>query len=365
MHGGFNLGWNHTSSQSDVGGGYSSNFFTGGASFLPWSRLTVSQTATYTTNLSAAFNQSLVGPGGIPVLPSDTESHSLNLGTNSTLNVGHGLTINGHLNHRVQTLFGIDAADTQYGGTLNYNYRSPLFGFMYFGVGVVDTASKTGNDGAGLVADVGMSRRFGKWETSADFNYQQNVQTLIVVATTSTYSYGGSARRRINRDTSFGGSFRGSHSGLVTQEGNGNRSESFGGSFQWRKWSVNGSYSQSQGTAILTSGGTLTTTPLTPLLTDELLLFNARSYSVSLTAQLRRRLSVTGGFVNVFSDTRQGGAGNTASGHRYNARMEYRLRKFSFVGGFNRSMQDISAIGGPTRVVNSYYLSLTRWFNIF
>ena len=193
----------------------------------------------------------------------------------------------------------------------------------------------------------------------------QGVQTLGTLDTTSSYTYGSSVRRRLNRNMFWVGSFRGGHSGFGMAEGSGNRSESFGSSLSWNRIGISGSYSQSSGTAVLTSHGVLTATPVGALLTDDFLYFNARSYAITVSTTLRRRISVVGGYANVFSSTQQFGSAINNGGQHYNAQVEYRLRKFSIVGGFNRGEQESSKLPGPPRIINSFRVSLSRWFNVF
>jgi hypothetical protein len=365
LNGNIGLGWGHSNFTGNDGNEWSSSTYTAGVGFTPIQRLSVSQTFNYTSNLSAIIAQTL-GTGTVQEpLRFGNGSDAIYLNTNATFRVLRGLSVSGYFNHREQSYDHRNYADSQYGGTLNYNYATPLFGVLYFGIGVVDTANKQGNQGMGLVANVGLNKRFGKWETSGDFNYSQNTQTLVSVATTSSYSYGAGLRRRFNQDTYWSSAFRGSRSGLVVVDGTNSTSESYSSSFGWRRYSVSGSYSQSSGTAVLGAGGVLTPAPLAPLITDDLLFFNARSYGVSASTIIGRRLTFSGGYVNVFGSSKQTLAGTRNTGERYNTRMEYRLRKFSIIGGFNRSMQDISTIPGGPRVVNSFYLSLTRWFNVF
>jgi hypothetical protein len=331
----------------------------------PFQRLSVYQNITYTNNLSAAFAQSILGEAGSVLIPSESSSRGFFLGAGASFQLSRGLTVGGHFNQRIEWLTNDRFADTQYGANLNYNYNQRLFGLLYFGVGVVDTASKYGNDGAGLNANVGMSKKFGHWDTAADFAYSQNLQTLVTVATTSNYSYGGSIRRRLNQDTSFGGSYRSSHSGLETQAGNGNSSDSAGGSLSWKKYSFSGSYSTSKGTAVLNNQGGLTPTAVGSLITQDFILFNARSWSGSVSTRVFRRVSVVGSYSQFSSSVSQTGASSNNLGSRYSFRSEYRLRKFSFLTGFNHSSQQVSFVPGGPRVVNSYYLSLSRWFNVF
>jgi hypothetical protein len=334
------------------------------AGFSPWQRLSFNQNVNYTTNLSAILGQSILG-GGTEPLRFGAGSDSFYTNSTAVVRLFKGLTATGYFTHRNQTLNGLDYSDSQFGGTVNYNFSTPLFGLLYFGLGMVDTANKVGNQGAGLIANLGANRKFGHWDASADFNYSQNIQTLVAITNSSAYSYGGSIKRRMNSDTFWSASFRGAHSGLVVQEGNGSSSESYSTSLGWKRYSISGNYSQSKGTAVLTSNGTLVAAPLGSLITNDFLYFDARSYGVSLSTTWHRRIYFSGGYANVFSSSIENAFKNANTGERYSARVEYRLRKFSIVGGYGRSSQQLSAIPGGPRVVNSYYLSLSRWFNVF
>jgi hypothetical protein len=365
LRGGIGLGWSHSSFSNDDGSEWNTSSYNVGISLTPWHRVSVYQNASYVTDLAAAFGQSVVN-GEVPAgLRTESDSAGVTYSAGASYLVGHGLTVGGHFTHRVQWFAGQRYEDTQYGGNLNFNRASRLFGFLYFGFGLVDTASKLGNEGLGFNANVGMDRKFGHWDTSADFTYSQNVQTLVTVATTSSYSYGVSTRRKISNELRVGGAFRGSHSGLVTQDGSGNRAESLSGSVGWRKYNFGGSYSQASGTAVFTSTGELTATPLGPLFTNAFMLFDARSWSVNASTILFRRISIGGGYAWYTSDTTRLAGTLLSTGDRYNVRVDYRLRKFSLIGGFNRSMQEVSTIAGGPRIVNAYYVSVSRWFDVF
>jgi hypothetical protein len=183
--------------------------------------------------------------------------------------------------------------------------------------------------------------------------------------TTSNYNFGGMLRRKINSSTYWSASFRESRSGLTMQEGNNNVSKSFATNLSWRKFSFSGNYSQSNGAAILGANGTLTATPLGSIISDNFLTFDARSFGVNSSARFFSRLSVSGGYANVSSITTRKALGTLNDGNRYYARFEVRLRRLYFVGGFNRAVQESSFIPGGPRAVNAYYVSLSRWFNVF
>jgi hypothetical protein len=365
LSGSFGVAANHSTFDGDDGTHWTANNYTANASVRPIRRFSFNQTLSYATNLSAYLIQSVNPAGTSQSLRNGTDTDSLYLSSIATVYLFKGLSANGYYNHRQQSLRDRDYSNSQYGGTLAYNYNSPMLGMFYFGFGVVDVANKFGNQGTSFVGNAGLNKKFGQWDTSADVNYQQNVQTLATTTATSSFNYGGSLRRRVNTDTYFSLSARASHTALVANDGDGSRAESFGGNFGWRRYAVGASYSQSSGTALLTSAGVLTSVPLGSLITDDIFYFDAKSYSFVFTVIPLPHLTVTGGYVNVFSSSRQRLTGVTNSGERYHTRFEYRLRKFSIIGGFTRNVQDISTVAGGARVVNSYYLTLSRWFNVF
>jgi hypothetical protein len=287
------------------------------------------------------------------------------MNTTGTFMVGHGLTVAGYMNHRIRYFQGEDSANTQYGGTVHFQKANNLLGFLRFSIGVVDTATQEGNGGLGLVTNVGMTRKFGQWDTTADFNYSQDTQTLFGIVTTSNYNYGGMVRRRINSSTQWSTSFRESRSGLAAQEGNKNIADSVTANLSWEKYSFSGSYSRAKGEALLGVNGTLTATPVGSILSDYFLTFDARSFSVSTSTQLFRVLSISGGYTNVSSSTIRQAIGTFSNGDRYNARITLRMRRLYIVAGYDRARQKSSVVPGGPRAVNSYYVSLSRWFNVF
>ena len=210
LSGNLGLGWSHSDYSSDVAGDSSTSSYNAGAGFTPWRNFSIHQEVSYTTNLIAAFRQSLLNGEGTPAVVPDNDSHSLNFTTGATWTIGRGFSVTGRYSHRDQYFQQQEYVDSQYGGSVNYNFSHRLFGLLYLGFGVVDTADKNGNNGTGLIGNVGLSRKFGHWDVSGDFNYAQNVQTIVSVATTSNYSYGGTVRRKITPDLRWNASFRGS-----------------------------------------------------------------------------------------------------------------------------------------------------------
>lgn len=365
LRGSFGVAWSRSQYDGSSGADWSSNYLTVSNSFMPWTRLTLFQNANYTTNLVSLLNQTVLNGGTVAGLQSESDAQGFSYNAGGSVNVGHGLSVGGQYTYRVQWELGQRFQDSLYGANVNYNYANRLFGMLYFGLGVVNTTSQFGDNGTGLNAMLGMSRKFGRWETSGDFNYFQNVQTLGTTQLTSSYMYGGSVKRKVSNDLRVLLGFRGSHSGMVTVDGSGNRAESGSAMVHWKRYDFGGSYSQSEGTAVFTSTGVLVPTPIGSLLTDEFILFNGHSWSANASTLLFRHLSLAAAYSQFRNSTIRLDQGLMDRGNRGNFRTEYRLRKFTFVGGYNRAWQDVSTLPLGPRVVNSYYMSVLRWFNVF
>jgi hypothetical protein len=364
LSGSLGLGWSRTTAESEIDD-LTSSSYTASASISPWRRLSISGFTNYTTNAIFALAQSF-GDNPLPPLGArNSDSNAIYMNTTGTLTISHGLAVTGYLNHRIRHFQRHESGNTQYGGTVNFQKANSLLGFMRFSIGIVDMATQEGNSALGLVTNFGMTRKFSGWETSADFNYSQNTQTLFDIATTSNYSYGGMIRRKIDSSTHWSASFRESRSGLTAQGGNNNISDSFSTNLSWQKFSFSGSYSRSNGEALLGTNGILTPTPVGSILSDYFLTFNARSYSINANTQLFRVLTVSGGYTNVSSSAIRKALDTFNNGNRFYARLALRMRRLYIIAGFDRAIQESSTVLGGPRAVNSFYVSLSRWFNVF
>jgi hypothetical protein len=364
LSGNLGLAWSRTASGTGTDD-FTSNAYTASAGISPLQRLSISGFLNYTTNVMAALAQSFNDMPTSPLVNLGSNSNAIYMNATGTLRVGYGLTVVGYMNHRIRHFQGEESANTQYGGTVNFQKASNLLGFLRFGIGVVDTATQDGNGVIGLVANLGMNRKFGKWDTMADFNYSQDTQTLFGVVTTNNYSYGGMLRRKISSSALWSTSFRESRSGLAAQEGSKNVADSATTNLSWGKYSFSGSYSRAKGEALLGVNGTLTATPIGSVISDYFLTFNARSLAVIASTQLFRTLSLSGGYTRVSSSSIQKSSSTFSNGDRYNAHITLRMRRLYIVAGFDRAIQESSVVSGGPRAVNSYYVSLSRWFNVF
>lgn len=364
LSGSLGLGWSRTTSESG-GEDLTSSSYTASAGFSPWRRLSINGQGSYTTNAIVALAQSFGDTPISPLANLDLNSNAIYLSTTGTFTVGYGLAATGYMNHRIWHFQGHDSKNTQYGGAVSFQKVNNLLGFLRFSVGIVDTATQEGNSAIGLVTNLSMTRKFSRWETTADFNYSQNSQTIFDIVTTSNYTYGGMLRRKINSDMHWTASFRESRSGLTAQEGSNNISDSFTTNLSWEKYSVTGSYSRANGEALLEANGTLTSTPVGSIFSDYFLTIDAHSYSANASTQLFRLLTVSGGYTKVSSSATRRQLNTFSNGERFNARLALRMRRLYIIAGYDRAVQESSTVSGGPRTVNSFYVSLSRWFNVF
>jgi hypothetical protein len=80
---------------------------------------------------------------------------------------------------------------------------------------------------------------------------------------------------------------------------------------------------------------------------------------------LFRVLTLSGDYTKVSSRSVQKTLGTFSNGDRYSARLALRMRRLYIVAGYVRAVQETSVVPGGPRMVNSYYVSLSRWFNVF
>ena len=338
------------------------------ATIQPWRRVSLVFDTNYTDDALSNFNQQVVTAGG--VVPQS------NFGTiRSLLTSGSGLvSITSHLSaqagviHQEQWFMGQSYGVTQFNGNANFNYSKPLFGMLHFSIGMVDSATKEGNTGLGLVANVNFARKVGNWELNGNYNYSQNVQTLLVLYTTSSYSYGGSVLRRFGNRSSWFAGYNGAHSGFAAGSDASSRSNSFSTSVSFRRWSFGGSYGSSHGESLLTPTGLIAVPGNLPpdvLLGNQVVAFNGTNYGLHGAVLLLHRISITGSWYKGHSDTLNQGQDFRNSSEMVYSRMQYRFRKLYVYAGFTRFQQSIGATGLTGPMISSYYFGISRWFNLF
>ena len=367
LHGSFDMSYSRTSydfTGSAVGGG--SSGVTDGVYANANAMLgifPVSANLNYTDNLYGSVLEQQISSGS-PVYQTTlgTESRALLVDASTSYRLLHQIFITAYVSQQEQYLYGQSYGVTQYGVNANYNFSRRLKGLTVT-LGMNDAADKAGNLGAGLIANVNYYRKLGAWDLTANYNYSQNVQTLLAMYTMSNMTYMGNARRRLFKGINWTAGVGGGRSGFTEQAGSGSHSEGANTSLTWRGVSLGGNYSQSAGTSVLTTAG-LVTQPLPVASADELVVFNGKAYGVGIGGSPIRNLSLTATYSHATS-TIQGESLNNNETEMINALCTYHFRKVFFTSGVTRFRQTIGGAGSEPSVITSYYFGISRWFKFF
>ena len=332
------------------------------ASFHPNTKLSLNLTQNYTDNLTGYLSQSL-GNNLAPAagINLGSGSYSSTMGGGASYSFTNFLSAQAQATYYDQHYFGKSYSGEYLSGTVNYGKR--ILDTFTFSASIIDSSSGLGSNAVGFIGNANFFRRFAAWETSGDFSYAQNVQSILITYTTSYYSYSARLRRRLPAGMSWIAAYNGNHSGLTQDQGTSNHSESYSSSISGRRWATSAFYTQSTGVSLLGAGGVVSPIP-TPGITD-FILFNGSSYGGGATLTPIRRLSVSGTYSRAISDTLSSSSTYSRNNTEIlNAQMQYRLRRISLVAGYTRFTQGISAIGAPVNST-SYFAGVSRWFDFF
>ncbi len=337
----------------------------GGISIIPTTKLSMNFNGSYTDSLYGVLNQSFAQNTIIPttLLGGNTRAYSVSAGASYA--ILNGLYAAANMTHVGQEYFGQNHQNTFFTGTLYGAYRKPLWGVLNWSVSVINNTNQNADNNLGFNGSLSASKRFGHWETGADFNYQQNVATMLVGYTESSYRWGSHVNRRADR-WYWSAGVGGAHSLLTTIDGNGNHSENVFTTVGNGRYSINGNFSKAAGTSVLTSNG-LQSVPIVPIITPEraLILFNATSWGFTATATPRRSLTLWTNYSKAKSDTINPAVRSNNATGMFSANVQYHARRLTFDAGFERFSQTIGILGTSPANVNSYFVGVSRWFGFF
>ena len=369
LHGQFYINYNRASSDSNYfsssGGSTNSSNYTddiesAGASFHPTQKLSLNVMENYTRNLNGYLVQNLTNNGvAIPGISLGSNAHSATVGGGATYQFTNFLSASSQATYYDQYYFGKSYTGSFVSGTLNYGRR--LFDMFTFSASVLDSSNGQGTNALGFMGNVNFSHNFLGWQTTGVFSYAQNVQSILITYTTSSYNYGATTRRRLPHRMQWLAAFNGNHSGLTNLEGTGSHSEGYSTSFSMPRFTLTGNYTQSTGVSLLGAAG-LVPVGGTPGIVD-FVTFGGTSYGGGFSVTPARRLVIAGSYNRAISNT----IGQTYSHNNmaiYNAQLQYHLRRIGLQAGFTRFDQGISAVGTPASTT-SYFVGISRWFNFF
>jgi hypothetical protein len=370
LHGSFSGAFTSSKFTSDFAGGSDTGTvddYTATALFQPTQKLHFSVSTNYSSNLSGSLYEAVAGVGGVAQpLDLGQGTHALELSANASYSVMANMQTLAFADHREQYYLGEDFGANSYGAGMTY-WR-PLFGgSLNAALSLSDnTTSNSNANSLGINTSVNYNRRFDGWAFGVGGNYSQNVETLLISYVTSSYSYGGNLRRRWGK---FGWSGGASISKTLLTElaGSSNSSESFTTAVNYSRWiTANANYSKSNGTAIQSGIGLVQNPIPQPIVPgNDLILFGGKSYSIGLSSNPMRRLTIGGSYSKSLSNSTLEGTSSANNNKQLNATFNYQFRKMYLTGGYSNLVQGFSASGLPPENISSFYIGVTRWFNFF
>lgn len=363
------LGFNRSSYSTDdsLGGQSSGTTDNANASLnLRFPRAPATLSANYSANLFGSFEQQLVSSGESPLVSIvSPESHSLSLEASTFYTVLPRLVVGGYVQRTEQYFTGQNYGLTQVGVNANYNFFRKLKG-LTVNAGLVDSANQQGNTRVGFVGVVSYNRYFGKWNISTFAQYDQNVQTLLVMYTTSNLNYGMTVKRHFNHDLSWVNVVNDTKSVFEQQSGDGSHAESFASILIWRRGSLSGTYTRASGTSILTTTGLVATpVPASLVSPSNAVVYTGTSYGGAAGFYPVRRMSINVSWSKSLSNTVSPLLlSNNGSTNIYGL-ANYEYRKLVFTAGFTKFNQSIGSSSAFPSMVTSFSFGVSRWFKGF
>lgn len=341
---------------------------TGSLVFRPQSKLTVGSNVNYNESLFGNVPDLLVNGGTAVNATSLGSFKSVLLGSNAYYQLLSSLTLQGTVTHIRQEFLGQTYSSTQVGGGANYTLNRRFLGSLSFSFQAYDSANQDGNQGLGFTGNLNFERKIDGWDITGNFSYSQNVQTLILVYTNSSYGWVSNVNRRLGNRLYLSAGYGGTHSGLSSVAGSSNSSDRWSGALNFRSYNVNAFYSKSDGAAIFTPTG-LVAIPsgLPPTLFDpnSVITYGSHAYGINGGGVFIRRLTCSVGYADSHGSTIDPLISTYTSTQLYNAIMQYRMRKIYLNAGVTRLRQSVGVAGTPPVTVMSYYIGFSRWFNFF
>ena len=373
LAGSFSTSWNHLNYDYAYHDSYASSnsgastTLNSNANFHPTRKLGVSFNANYNDSLLGTVPEGLLNNGVALNMRSAGTFHSTLVGTDVYYQLFKNLGIHGDVTHTNQSFLGQSYSATQFFGSANFSFDHSLLKGLSFSLGVVDTAQQTNNTGLGFVANLNYNRRFAGWEVNANFSYAQNVQTVMLVYTTSSFSYLGSIRRRITERTYFMAGYSGAHSGITANSGTTSDAQRVWTTFMHRGYSLNGYLSKSSGMAILTANGLINVPGNLPppVLGNEFTSYDSKGWGFNASGTVMRRLVLNAGYSKSNGHTIDPMLTTATDTELINAIMQYRIRKIFLNAGYTRLKQSVGVPGTQPIDVTTYFIGFSRWFNFF
>jgi hypothetical protein len=339
----------------------------GDASFHPTEKLSFTANAVYSDNLSGQLLGAVVAAGGVVAgAASNQASNSLDLIAVATYLPLPRLQTSLYVERRDQTFLGESYGVTSYGASAVYTRNILRGNFNASGTVTENTDDKSGEDTLGFSTSENYSTVILGWHANGSFSYAQNAETLLVTYMNSYYNYSFNARRTWGQ-INFSAGAGASRTGLTQQVGTVSSSESYNASLGYGHWlTTNGNYSRASGQALSTGAGLVPVPVPSPALPSNLIsLYGGKSYSFGLASTPVKRLVISGSYSTSTSNLSSNGVASANLNDQFSGLVQYQTRKLYFNSGFARLGQGFSGSGSPAETVSSFYIGVSRWFNVF
>jgi len=360
-----NYGFNyHDGTRQNTDG--ASSTLNGSASFHPFQKFSFGSSASYSDSVLGVLPDSVVN-GAVQDLSQGAFRNYI-VTTVANYQPLRNLGVNGSVAYARQDFLGISHSTTQYGGGINYGLEHRFLGSFSFGLSAFDYANQYGNNGMGFTGNLNFNRKINGWELDGNFAYEQNVQTLYSVYTTSGYSWVSSVRRRMANRTHFIAGYGGSHSGFSGGSGSSNVSERVYGTVIWHEYNLNGFYSKADGTSIFTPTGMVALPGNLPpgmLPANLIAIYGAKAVGANLGGVFMHKLTFGVGYSDSTGTSVMPTLDLDTHTTLYTGTFQYRLRKIYLNGGFTKLRQAVGTPGTLPVDLTTYYIGFTRWFNFF
>lgn len=343
---------------------FSTNVETATSTFHPTNKLGLFASESYTNNLNGFLYQNISGNnGGLPLFEQNTGSNSFTTTTGASYNILQNLYSQAQITYFQQSYSGNTYTGSYLTGTVGYSKR--ILHTFSVSASVVESTNKFTNNSLGFITNVNAFRPMGDWEAEGNFNYAQNVQTLLVTYTTSYYNYSGNVHRRLGRGKQVTLAYNGSHSGLNQDQGSFSRSDGFSTSLALRRVTFGANYTKAKGLSILTSQGIQPIPPTPGLPPAGQIVYNGESYGANVGVTPLARLTISATYSHAVSNTTSNDIFSKNRTEVFYAQMQYRLRRLSVFAGYTKFSQGISAAGTPPGNTYSYFIGVSRWLSFF
>ena len=387
LHGSTSLSFN----QTDLNSNYLGYTFNGTidtvsafAGVNPTQKWSISTSANYTNNLNGVLYQTIIptlgstgsanalASGGTslatattaeaPALSQSQSSHAWDASVGTGYAILPNLQIRAQYEWREQLYNGINY--TANGVTVGAIYGRPLWGGSFNANAYVTDNNSSNISGSqiGFAANSSYNRQFGRWNVTMAGGYGQNLQTLLVAYTTSSYTFSGSVGRQFGQFV-VSANAGGSHSLLTGQPGTAYSSQSYGAALGWRRLTFSANYNESSGSGLASGGGII---PIPPIIPPSLLImYGGTSYAFSASGSPVRHWTFSATYLKANSNTTNQGIYSANNVEEQIFATQYQFRKVGMNGGYNRIVQGFSASGVAPANFSSVYIGLYRWFNFF